>query len=1352
MAFLPETPSTYPSLKTFLHSFLLSFSALLLTSLSEVKAQGSTTEPVKIFILAGQSNMVGHGNMTPATAVNTLEHLVDPVNDTALAYQFLVDGENWRSWDDVWIHYARSGGTIKGDLTTGYGTSSGHVGPEIGFGQMASEQYENQVLIIKCAWGGKSLGLDFLPPSAESYPTPQGDGDKGFYYAEILRLVSLVTGNLGEYFPGYAEQGFEIAGFGWHQGFNDRIDAGFSAAYETNMAHFIRDMRSSDKGLDVPGLPFVIVTSAMDGNGPAAYTQVELAQRAMADPELTDPSQPARYDDFIGNVVVVDARQTYKGLQFWHPVIESPVAEDFHWNRNAKTYVNIGLAMGDAMADLSPGRCPSRLRASGVAGGIELTWQNGLETPSSVQVKRNGVEIAAAAPVSPASFIDTTALPGIHTYELTFTMPGDPCDPLTVTFNGSINKLLAFRSPGGVGLTWENPMTYAGIEIRRDEVLLEGNLPGTATSFTDTAPPASGIVTYTVSPTTGTSTTASAQINLSGLPSGSALIYEPFDYVVGGLNAQSGISEVGLTNLWEANSTTLVTAGTLSYGSLPVGGGKLSDFNGGVNRFIGTRGINASALADQGMLNDGATLWFSVLLGYDAGGNRTNTRLAFILGDESQSTGNNTYYMNSPGATGLGVNLGNAGHIQPYLMTDQNTPNQAGTSPGAVLPSSSTNVDYTLVVGRVTWGAAEDTVDLFLPGSDLALPASVHSSLTVNVDQSGYDTLSMARGDMVVLDEIRFGASYESVIGGDVAPDNDPPSPNPAGFASVPSANGDSAISMTALTGTDASGPVEYLFTETNGTSSGWQTSPSYTDDGLNPSTQYTYTVTMRDRLGNTGTASDPVSATTAAPDTTAPTPNPVTWAVAPTPVSSTEITMTASTAADPSGVEYYFTCTSGGGNDSGWQDSPVFTDSGLTPSTTYTYEVKARDKSSQQNETAASSPPASATTDDPPSGPGSAIAYEPFDYPAGALGSASGGSGWNGNWSSNSATLVTDSDLTYSSLDTSGGSIGDLAAAINRFGASRAIDLATPGLLANGTELWFSLMMGYDTAGNRTNSRLSFVLGTEAISTANGNDYTFTTGTTGLGVTFGRFNSVNGNIVATRTNDADLVYGTGSDGSNPVVPAATNTTVDYAFIVGRITWGESSDTIDLFLPDANLNLGPVHSTLTTDVDQSGYDTVSFKRGDRVVMDEIRFGASYESVIGAGTPASGYASWSAGAPADVDSNHDGVANGVAWALGALCPNEDAIGLLPTLDNSSDPDYLIFTFDRADEANEDPDTTIDVEYGNDLVGWNTAVHDGDNVIVDVTGGSPMDAVEVKLKRSTLGTGDRIFARLKVGVTP
>ncbi len=200
--------------------------------------------------------------------------------------------------------------------------------------------------------------------------------------------------------------------------------------------------------------------------------------------------------------------------------------------------------------------------------------------------------------------------------------------------------------------------------------------------------------------------------------------------------------------------------------------------------------------------------------------------------------------------------------------------------------------------------------------------------------------------------------------------DVDPPTPNAASFATPPQANGTDSISMTATTGTDASGPVEYLFSclTAGGHGSGWQTSPSYTDSGLNPGTEYLYTVTMRDARGNTGTASAPAGATTqAAPDMVAPHPNPMTWAVAPAAISSTAISMTASTAADSSGVEYFFTETSGnpGGSDSGWQASPVYTDTGLDPSTTYSYTVTARDLSPSQN-TGAPSTAESATTDAP--------------------------------------------------------------------------------------------------------------------------------------------------------------------------------------------------------------------------------------------------------------------------------------------------------------------------------------------------------------------------------------------------
>jgi hypothetical protein len=96
--------------------------------------------------------------------------------------------------------------------------------------------------------------------------------------------------------------------------------------------------------------------------------------------------------------------------------------------------------------------------------------------------------------------------------------------------------------------------------------------------------------------------------------------------------------------------------------------------------------------------------------------------------------------------------------------------------------------------------------------------------------------------------------------------------------------------------------------------------------------------------------------------DTDPPTPNPMTWASPPTADGPNSIRMTATTASDPSGVEYYFECTAGGGNDSGWQDSATYADTGLSSTTSYTYRVKARDKSASQNETGWS-PETSATT-----------------------------------------------------------------------------------------------------------------------------------------------------------------------------------------------------------------------------------------------------------------------------------------------------------------------------------------------------------------------------------------------------
>jgi Carbohydrate binding domain len=102
--------------------------------------------------------------------------------------------------------------------------------------------------------------------------------------------------------------------------------------------------------------------------------------------------------------------------------------------------------------------------------------------------------------------------------------------------------------------------------------------------------------------------------------------------------------------------------------------------------------------------------------------------------------------------------------------------------------------------------------------------------------------------------------------------------------------------------------------------------------------------------------------------DTETPQPDPMTFATVPYTTTHTWVAMEASIAVDPTGAEYYFEETSGnpGGDDSGWQDGTKYTDLGLAPATQYTYRVKARDKSPNQNETVYSTA-MSATTEDTP-------------------------------------------------------------------------------------------------------------------------------------------------------------------------------------------------------------------------------------------------------------------------------------------------------------------------------------------------------------------------------------------------
>ena len=322
-------------------------------------------KPVKVFILAGQSNMEGK-------APNPLlEHQATNAATREL-FAHLRKDDNWLVRDDVFIKFLDR----HGPLTIGYG-SPGRTGPELEFGHAMGNFFEEPVILIKAAWGGHSLVKNFRPPSAgfpadavlqkeleqqqtnvkknneknkKNDPLPTLDDLKKAYgtsYRNLLAEVKDVRENLATLFPALKGRPLEIAGFVWFQGWNDQY--GGQDEYASNLAHFIRDVR---KDLHAPNMPFVIGLMGQNGSKPAtgAMLTVQQAQLAMND-----------VPDFKGNVkafrtdVLVDkaAEEIYpkwrENLEAW-----KKVGGDFgyHYLGSAIWFNRIGKAMGEAMVEL----------------------------------------------------------------------------------------------------------------------------------------------------------------------------------------------------------------------------------------------------------------------------------------------------------------------------------------------------------------------------------------------------------------------------------------------------------------------------------------------------------------------------------------------------------------------------------------------------------------------------------------------------------------------------------------------------------------------------------------------------------------------------------------------------------------------------------------------------------------------------------------------------------------------------------------------------------------------------------------------------------------------------------------
>lgn len=305
-------------------------------------AASAQSKKLKVFILAGQSNMEGHAR------IETFDYIGDdPATAPLLKIMRGADGKPAVA-DHTWISYytghyeGNANGEGTGKLTAGYGArgsnptqDGGKIGPEFTFGLTMDAALKEPVLLIKTAWGGRSLNTEFRPPSAGPYEFSEAQIEQmkkqgkdveeakavkakeaGRFYRFMIDHVKSVLADPKRVCPAYdPAAGYEVAGFIWFQGFNDLVDGGTYpngpdgktrdySKYSDLLAHLIRDVR---KDLKVPKMPFVIGVLGVDGLD--ANPGIMSFRKSMA--------APASLPEFQGNVAAVET------APFWSEELEA---------------------------------------------------------------------------------------------------------------------------------------------------------------------------------------------------------------------------------------------------------------------------------------------------------------------------------------------------------------------------------------------------------------------------------------------------------------------------------------------------------------------------------------------------------------------------------------------------------------------------------------------------------------------------------------------------------------------------------------------------------------------------------------------------------------------------------------------------------------------------------------------------------------------------------------------------------------------------------------------------------------------------------------------------------------------
>ena len=299
------------------------------------------SKPVQVFLIMGQSNTLEFGKVTPA------------LNE---AYPFIVDDAgNYTTRKDVRnvsVMSGKRGRIYRNDWMT---ISGKKIGIEVGIGHQLGNAIDAPVMILKSSIGNRSLGWDLLPPGTPRYSydgqecpgykeTVKSKKDKtivpfvkggdclqwyaGKQYDDDVANAKKILAELDKYYPD--AKSYEVAGIIWWQGDKDMRNAAHTAEYETNLGRLLKSLR---KDFNAPEAAFVCASLGQSDENDTSSNHGKIlhAMKNFAS---------GKYKGELGENI---------GFVYSKPLLDKPSSSSGHYGGNAKTYMNVGLALGAEM-------------------------------------------------------------------------------------------------------------------------------------------------------------------------------------------------------------------------------------------------------------------------------------------------------------------------------------------------------------------------------------------------------------------------------------------------------------------------------------------------------------------------------------------------------------------------------------------------------------------------------------------------------------------------------------------------------------------------------------------------------------------------------------------------------------------------------------------------------------------------------------------------------------------------------------------------------------------------------------------------------------------------------------------